>query len=200
MSIAEFLGYFASLLVFATFYMKTMLPLRAIAIGSNVAFLAYAFAEHLYPVMALHAALLPLNLHRFLQIRRMIRKVEQAATGELNFEELLPHMTYSRRATGETLFRKGDFADALYYIAGGSIALQELGKSVGAGSIVGEIAIFAPDGRRMATAMCETDCDVYSLSAAKIQELYYQHPAFGFTLLRLIVMRLLQDTEKVAAP
>jgi hypothetical protein len=37
----EGLGYLASLLVFSTFYMKTMLPLRGVAIASNIAFMAY---------------------------------------------------------------------------------------------------------------------------------------------------------------
>jgi hypothetical protein len=37
----EFFGYVASGLVFATFYMRTMLPLRLLAIGSNVAFITY---------------------------------------------------------------------------------------------------------------------------------------------------------------
>jgi hypothetical protein len=37
----ESLGYLAAILVFCAFYMRTMLPLRWIAIASNMAFLAY---------------------------------------------------------------------------------------------------------------------------------------------------------------
>ena len=37
MHTGELVGYLASALVFATFYMKTMMPLRAVAIASNVA-------------------------------------------------------------------------------------------------------------------------------------------------------------------
>ena len=33
---AEGIGYIASLLVFCTFYVKTMLPLRGVAIASNI--------------------------------------------------------------------------------------------------------------------------------------------------------------------
>ncbi|HSI01693.1 MAG TPA: hypothetical protein VLA02_13905 [Reyranella sp.] len=40
MSIGEVFGYIASVLVFAAFYMKTMLPLRVVAIGSNIAFIS----------------------------------------------------------------------------------------------------------------------------------------------------------------
>jgi CRP/FNR family cyclic AMP-dependent transcriptional regulator len=41
-------GYVASLLVFATFYMKTMIPLRIIAVLSNVAFIVYASSDGLH--------------------------------------------------------------------------------------------------------------------------------------------------------
>ena len=38
----EFVGYVAAGLVFATFYMKTMIPLRVVGISSNVTFMVYA--------------------------------------------------------------------------------------------------------------------------------------------------------------
>ena len=61
---AEGLGYLASLLVFSTFYMKTMLPLRGVAIASNIAFMAYGLTGGIYPVFVLHVILLPLNCVR----------------------------------------------------------------------------------------------------------------------------------------
>jgi CRP/FNR family transcriptional regulator, cyclic AMP receptor protein len=60
----ELSGYVASLLVFVAFYMKTMIPLRVVAILGNVAFIIYAVGGHLYPVLILHAVLLPLNCIR----------------------------------------------------------------------------------------------------------------------------------------
>jgi CRP/FNR family transcriptional regulator, cyclic AMP receptor protein len=65
-------GYAASLLVFSAFYMTAMTPLRAIAIASNVAFIAYGLGRELYPVLLLHAVLLPLNVVRLLQMRGVI--------------------------------------------------------------------------------------------------------------------------------
>ena len=46
----ELSGYFASVLVFVAFYMKMMIPLRFVAILSNVAFIIYAVGSRLYPV------------------------------------------------------------------------------------------------------------------------------------------------------
>jgi CRP/FNR family cyclic AMP-dependent transcriptional regulator len=57
-------GYIASLLVFLTFYMKDMVPLRVVALFSNVAFLVYGGALHLWPVILLHGALIPINIWR----------------------------------------------------------------------------------------------------------------------------------------
>ena len=44
-----------------------MVSLRALALMSNVAFMAYAYASHLPPVLPLHALLLPVNALRLWQ-------------------------------------------------------------------------------------------------------------------------------------
>jgi hypothetical protein len=77
-STAEAAGYLASALVFLTFYTKTMLPLRHLAIASNVAFIIYATFAQIHPVL-LHSILLPLNLFRLWQRHRLIADVADAA-------------------------------------------------------------------------------------------------------------------------
>ncbi|WP_206736192.1 hypothetical protein [Bradyrhizobium betae] len=62
----EVAGYIASSLVFLTFYMRRMVPLRLVALCSNVAFLTYAFALHLAPIAILHGALIPVNVVRLI--------------------------------------------------------------------------------------------------------------------------------------
>ena len=69
----QLVGYTASLLVFSTFYMKSMIPLRCVAIASNVAFLTYGYFSDLHPVFLLHTVLLPLNLFRLHQMRKLAR-------------------------------------------------------------------------------------------------------------------------------
>jgi hypothetical protein len=58
------IGYLASALVLAAFCMKEMIPLRIVAVCSNIAFLSYGLALGLVPVWLLHAVLLPLNCWR----------------------------------------------------------------------------------------------------------------------------------------
>ena len=60
-------GYLAASLVFATFCTKRMLPLRALAIASNIAFIGYGYLGVSWPILILHAAMLPMNIHRLLQ-------------------------------------------------------------------------------------------------------------------------------------
>ena len=64
MSAVDAAGYFAAALVFLTFSMKTLVPLRLVAIGSNAAFLLYGFLADLTPIFILHGFLLPLNVWR----------------------------------------------------------------------------------------------------------------------------------------
>ena len=64
MSTVEAMGYLASALVLATFCMRDMVPLRCVAIASNLAFIAYGALADLGPVLVLHLLLLPVNVGR----------------------------------------------------------------------------------------------------------------------------------------
>lgn len=91
--LSDLLGYAAAALVFATFYVKSIRALRAVAIASNLMFIAYAFSAHLLPVLVLHALLLPLNARRL----REALKVPQA-------NEKTESVTVSHRASKRNAF------------------------------------------------------------------------------------------------
>lgn len=67
---SDLLGYAAAGLVLVTFLSQSMSTLRAVAIASNVLFMAYALLAWLPPVLALHAVLLPVNVWRLWQAAR----------------------------------------------------------------------------------------------------------------------------------
>jgi hypothetical protein len=195
----ELAGYVASALVFCTFYMKTMIPLRGVAIASNVAFMTYGLAGGLYPVFLLHVILLPLNCLRLYQVQRLIRKVRSAASGGLSSEWLIPLMTRQQFAKGDVLFRVGDRASSMCVVLSGSVRLVEIGIVLGPSSLIGEIGLFAPDNRRTGTAVCETDVEIGSISDEQALQLYYQKPAFGFALFRLVVQRMIENERRLRA-
>jgi CRP-like cAMP-binding protein len=191
------LGYAASATVLATFCMSTMIPLRVIALASNVLFMAYGYADHLYPVLLLHAILLPVNALRLVQFHRLLREMRQAPRKDLSVRSLLPYMTRRKFGVGEMLVRKGEPADRLYYLVDGEIEVIEFSKVLHAGAMVGEIGVFAPNQQRSATIVCRTDCNVLELSESKAKQLYFQDRSFGFAVLQLIMSRLLEDNERL---
>jgi CRP/FNR family cyclic AMP-dependent transcriptional regulator len=187
----DFLGYAASTTVLATFCMSTMIPLRVTAILSNVLFASFGLWAHIYPVMILHLILFPVNALRLIQIRHLVRGTSQRT--ELAIDSILPIMSHRRFRAGETLIRKGELADRLFYLDRGEARVVEIGKTVFSGSVLGEIGIFARDQRRTATIVCLTDCEIYELSESKTKELYYQDPSFGYAVLQIVITRLVEN-------
>jgi CRP/FNR family transcriptional regulator, cyclic AMP receptor protein len=182
----------AAVLVFSSFFMKTMIPLRVVAITSNIAFITFALLGleygifgRVYPILVLHSSLLPLNVLRLRQIKGLINAVNRASRSE-TIEYLIPYMSSERHSRGETLFRKGDAAQKLYLIREGTIYMPELGKRLSDGAVFGEVGLFAPQNIRSVTALCEEDCRLHAITKDKVLELYYQNPRFGFFLIRMI--------------
>ena len=74
--LVQMIGYLSSVLVFIAFFMRTMIPLRYVAIASNITFILWSQALNIWPVLVLHTALLPLNVIRLVQIRRMLSQID----------------------------------------------------------------------------------------------------------------------------
>lgn len=192
LSTVDLIGFGAGFLVLTTFYLKTMIPLRTVAIFSNVAFISYGLAVGAIPILVLHTLLLPLNTVRLLQMKRLIGRIVKTARGEMSMSLLVPYMKTELRAAGATLFAKGEAAHTMYYILAGQVRVVELDVLLNAGSIVGEMGLFSADGRRTNTVICETAVELASITEPKIWELFYQNPEFGAYLLRTIVQRVAQ--------
>ena len=193
MSSGEVFGYVASALVFATFYMRTMLPLRIVAIASNLAFITYALVDGLTPILILHGALLPLNILRLLQIRELTAQVNRAATNEFSAQAILPFMRRRTVRANEKLFSANELADELFYVVEGEVFVPEVQQTVGPGSFLGEFALFSKSGRRTATAIARTDCTVMSLGKNAVFAALLHNPGLGIHLLKVVTDRLLQN-------
>ena len=184
MSSTEMAGYLAAFLVFLTFYMKTMVPLRLVGICSNCIFITYGYLGGLHPVLVLHLILLPLNGLRLREMLRLTRDVRGATQGDLNMDWLKPFTSVRRFNRGDVLFRKGDAADAMCFVVSGQFRLTELGKDILSGQIVGELGFLAPGQLRTQTLECIEDGEVLQITYQQVKQLYYQNPQFGFYFLR----------------
>ena len=188
----------AGVLVLVSSFVKTMIPLRFLAVGGNLGFLIYGAIHPSVVMMLLHGALLPINIFRALEMVRLTRRVRAAAAeGDLSGVWLKPYMRKKRLKAGRVLFRKGDAADHLYFLAEGRIEFVEIGETMEAGRLFGEIAFFAPDKRRTLTARCTTDCTMLRIDEATFKQLYYQNPEFGFEVVTLVAGRLTADRKRL---
>ncbi|MDR3467386.1 MAG: cyclic nucleotide-binding domain-containing protein [Xanthobacteraceae bacterium] len=192
-------GYAASLLVFATFCMRTMVPLRVAAIGSNLCFIVYGAAAGIYPVLVLHVVLLPLNGWRTLQMLQMTRKIARAARGDQSLDALKPYMHAQRRRKDDVIFRKNDHADNMYLVTKGELIVDELGFVLREGDLFGEIGMFSKARTRTFTVRCLDEVMVQSISRDDVARITFQNPAIAFHLLTLITNRLVDDLARMEA-
>jgi hypothetical protein len=190
---AQVIGYVGAVLMFSTFYMKTMIPLRVVGIAANVCMVAFAGATRAYPVLILQACLLPLNTYRLIQMRRLIARVKEASKGDFRVEALIPFMKPAHLKKGEMLFQAGDPSDKMYLVQKGGIRLVEIDRKVGQGDLIGEIGILSPTNVRTATAIADEDTDLLAITQDQVLQLYHQNPEFGFFLVRLVTQRLLRN-------
>jgi len=196
--VAAVSGLLAGLLILASALVKTIIPLRWLAVGSNLAFMVYGALTPAYMVLVLHALLLPVNLVRGVQMIRLTRRVRASAgAGDTAGVWLRRYMKQRRRKAGTILFHAGDQADRLYFLVSGVVEIVEQAHSIQPGQIFGEIAFFSPDGRRTATALCATPCTLLSIDETTFKQLYFQNPEFGFEVVRLIAGRLSRDVHRL---
>lgn len=194
--IANALGLIGAALMLASYLMKSMLPLRIAALTACCFLVAYGALKQALPTLLLYGALIPINIKKTLQMRRLVQSIERARADTPVSEWLLPHMHRRTVAAGTTLWRQGDAATEMLYLESGTLRLAEYDELLGPGALVGEIGLFAPDNRRTLTLEAATNCVVYSLTAEEMALLYYQNPKLGFHVMRLVVARLLRDVSR----
>jgi hypothetical protein len=199
------LGLLAVMLSISSFVMKRMLPLRLLAIAANVFFIAFAVSVLLaargdpqapIPGLLMNMLLLPVNMRRAWEIRKLTRDITRAKRESPVSEWLLPHMRRRTLKAGDVLFRKGETADKLIYLASGKLMLEEIGQALEPGVLLGEIGLFSPEKLRTQTLVAESGAEVYEMTDEALFQLYYQNPQLGFYIMRLITERLLRDIQR----
>lgn len=202
--LVTFIGLLGGFFYLASHSQKDMISLRVLSVASNILFIPYSILHAHFeiaqilstPEFLLNVILLPINSKRLLEIIRLTKQIEQATVESPVSEWLLPHMYLEKHKAGEVLFKKGDKADEVIYVASGRLTLQEVDRHLGPGELIGEIGLFSAEKVRTMTVVCETDCELYKMTDEMIYRLYYKHPKLGFFFMRLIVERLLRDVRR----
>ena len=178
-------------------FVRTMIPLRWMAVGSNIGLLVFGALHPSVPTMLVAGSLLPINIWRAVEMMRLTRRVNRAAgEGDLASIWLKPYMKPRRLRAGKVLFHKGDHADRLYLLTDGELELVEIGQRMKPGRIFGEIALFSPERKRTRTARAVTRCVVLEIHESTVRQLYFQNPSFGFHLVELLAERLSTDVQR----
>ncbi len=196
---AELFGVAAAIASLYAAQSKTIIPLRWAAIAANALAMVYSLLHGTYPTFALNAILLPINAWRLNAMLRLIGEIDAALKSDMSAEWLLPYARPKNFRAGDVMMERGDYATAAFYIVAGEVEIPELNQTLGKGTLLGEIGLFTPDGRRTRTVRCKTDVHAAVLDYDRFKELYFQNPQFGFRLLQLIVARM-QGSSELAQP
>jgi DNA-binding NarL/FixJ family response regulator len=124
------------------------------------------------------------------------QQMREAQGGRLNLGWLQAEMSHRRVRKGQTIFRRGDVGNALYYLQRGSVRLPEIDATVQPGEVFGEIGIFTPEHKRTCSAVCEADAELFSLSSEQVKRIHFANPQFAFFILHLIATRLMADRKR----
>jgi CRP/FNR family transcriptional regulator, cyclic AMP receptor protein len=199
MQLVELLGYAGAAVTFATYSMKTMIPLRACGITANVLFITYGYFDSIYPALILHSVLLPLNATRLYQMVQLVKRVSVASRGDLDMDWLKPFMSSRAVKTGDVLFHKGEAAREMFYVVAGRFRLAESGIEILPGAVVGELGLITPDQARTQTLECVEAGSLLQIGYQQVRQLYFQNPKFGFYFLQLTSRRLFENIGKLEA-
>lgn len=191
----DIVGWLAAAFTLAAYSMRTMVPLRIAAIGANVSFIIFGALDATLPILALHTALLPFNGYRLWELLRGIRAARAARGKEPDFSWLRDVATPTVYRDGAHVFSKGDPPSKLYYIETGEVLLEEIGVTLGAQEIFGEIAFFTDAKERTVSARCVGVCRIFAIDEARFITLYHQNPTFGFAIVKLIANRLMDGIQ-----
>lgn len=105
----------------------------------------------------------------------------------------LGSMTRETYNKGDVLFKAGDRADKMYYVARGSLKLPEIGKVVREGEVIGEMGILSPFHARTASAVCEEELEAYTISKEDVIRLFNRDSALAFQLVHLCIKRFIEN-------
>ena len=96
---------------------------------------------------------------------------------------------------GDCLFKAGDTADRMFYIAKGAIMLPEINKIIKQGEIIGEMGIFSPFKERTASAVCEEDVEAYTMGKDEVINFFGKDPAMAIDLIQLSIKRFIENLK-----
>jgi CRP/FNR family cyclic AMP-dependent transcriptional regulator len=185
----EAAGWASAAFAVYAFHAKTMIPLRVAAVSACVLGLVWSLSRGNYPNVVANSILLPLNLLRLTEMRKLIVDAKASSERPKGYEWLKPFMHPVEFAAGQAMFRKGDIGAEAFLVGSGEIAIPEHNATVGPGALIGEIGLLTNGNRRTASAVCTSDVRAWKVGFDELEQLCLQNPEFCLHMARIIVRR-----------
>ncbi len=198
-TLANMCALIGSIFFVATLLMRTMMPLRISNIISNVFLIAFGALGADIKTFLMYLLLLPINVVRLHQMRKLVKMARNATKGDKSMEWLKPFMTERKYRKGDKLMKKGDNANEMFLTVSGKFLVTEFSIELPPGTLMGELGFLTPNNKRTATIECIEAGDVLSIEYDKLLEIYFQNPEFGYYFLILTSQRLLENNAKLEA-
>lgn len=192
-------GWLQTVAALISTYSKTMIRLRFASVIANALGVIGNLLGGNWAALVRHALILPIDIIRLREMRRLIASVKQASDTDLNTEWLKPFMHPRHIKAGEVLFRKGEPAREAFVLVEGEITLPEVNVVLKTGVLFGEMALFTVDGLRTASAVAQDNSTVLAITYEQLEQLYFQNPRFGLYLIRLIARRYQANLNQIEA-
>ncbi|MFA6216951.1 MAG: SpoIIE family protein phosphatase [Candidatus Omnitrophota bacterium] len=96
---------------------------------------------------------------------------------------------------GEVIFKAQDTADRMFYIKKGAIRLVEINKIIKDGDVIGEMGIFSPFKKRIASAVCVEDVESYTMGRDEVIKLFGQDPGLAIELIQMSIKRFIENLK-----
>jgi CRP/FNR family transcriptional regulator, cyclic AMP receptor protein len=177
--------------------MRTMPLLRYV--GMLAAGLAVVYGLAAGPVWIAIASAMALAAHAWRHFETLATVKRLAESDEPRPTSLFAFVGREQHPAETVLFAKGDAGSEMYLIVEGWIELVEIGKRLGPGQLLGELAMVVPSHKRTLTARTVTQVTLARMTKRDMELTALQNPAFGFEMLRLVSRRLSDDVARLEA-
>ena len=147
-------GFIGAGFTLLSYMMKSMMPLRIVALFGCLFFVAYGWLEAAIPSLTLYSIMVLVNIKKIWQLKQLTNAIENAKSTTPIAEWLLPNMTRRTAKAGQVLWNKGDLATEMIYLESGTVRMVEYQEVLGEGTILGEIGIFSSNNKRTLTIVC----------------------------------------------
>lgn len=209
LSFLDIVGHTSFLLTALSFYVRDMVLLRVLAIGSGIVGIAYNYflpAGPLWLVIFWLSVFVLINVTRIVGIvmeRREVAFTEEEAElfetqfknfSPVEFMKLLRIAEWRDATSGDVLATEGEEVGGLKLLFNGEVSIKRGGEEIGKandGAMIGEMS-FLKGGEANATVTASTPCRYLYWTADELKKMLQRNPSMDLAMRHVFSLDLLR--------